>query len=203
MQHSLQRSAFLRPRERLYELLALQQLAVGVGDASAPSSERLADQRTMAGQLQELVQRGLVVEANGGDTVSYALTDSGRRRLRILTVDLARELDSLQEATRAMVRATLVPLALDGVQRVVFYPFGETAEMAYTVVAGLGMQVVGIVDDSPRKWGARFHGLQVQPSAVLLELAPDAILVTSAVFEEAILSKLAAMPLDGIRIHVI
>ena len=30
MLHSLQRSAFLRPRERFHELLALQQIAIGV-----------------------------------------------------------------------------------------------------------------------------------------------------------------------------
>ncbi len=203
MLHSLQRSVFLRPRERFHELLALQQIAIGVRDGAQPGNDRLADQRTMAGHLQELLQRGLVAASDTADGVSYTLTDTGRKRLRMLTVDLARELESLQEATRSMVRATLVPLALEGVQRVVFYPFGETAEMAYAVVAGLGMDVIGIVDDSPRKWGARFHGLQVQPAAALPSLAPDAVLVTSAVFQEAILTKLAAMPLDGIRIHVI
>jgi hypothetical protein len=203
MLHSLQRSAFLRPRERLYEMLALQQLAVGVHDGAPTGSERLADRRTMAGHLQELLQRGLIISTNNADRVQYALTDAGKRRLRMLTIDLARELESLQDATRAMIRADLVPLALDGVQRVVFYPFGETAEMAYTVVTGLGLEVVGIVDDSPRKWGVRFHGLQVLPAATLPSLAPDAVLVTSAVFQEAILTKLKALPLEGVRIHML
>lgn len=203
MLHSLQRSAFLRPRERFYELLALQQLAAGVADGAGGTNDRLADQRTLAGHLHELLQRGLVVAADGGASVTYTLTDAGMKRLRMLTVDLARELESLQEATRAMVRANLVPLALQGVGRVVFYPFGETAEMAYNVVTALGIDIIGIVDDSARKWGVRFHGLQVQPPSALLELAPDAVLVTSAVFQEAILTKLRAMPLNGMRIHVI
>ncbi len=203
MLHSLQRSAFLRPRERLYEMLALQQLALGVHDGAAAGSERIADQRTMAGHLQELLQQGLVVATNTVDRAEYALTDAGKRRLRMLTIDLARELESLQDATRAMIRAALVPLALDGVRRVVFYPFGETAEMAYTVVTGLGLDVVGIVDDSPRKWGVRFHGLQVLPATTLPSLAPDAVLVTSAVFQEAILTKLRALPLEGVRIHIL
>ena len=203
MLHSLQRSAFLRPRERFHELLALQQISVGIPDGAPTGTDRLADRRTMAGHLQELVQRGLVVVTEGADSVSYTLSDSGRTRLRMLTVDLARELEALQEATRALIRGPLVALALEGVRRVVFYPFGETAEMAYAVVLGLGMEVIGIVDDSPRKWGVRFHDLQVQPAAVLTSLAPDAVLVTSAVFQDAILTRLADMPLDGIRVHVI
>jgi hypothetical protein len=203
MLHSLQRSVFLRPRERFHELLALQQIGVGVRDGTQPGHERLADQRTMAGQVQELVQRGLVIVTDGAEGPTYALSESGRTRLRMLTVDLARELEALQDATRAMVRASLVGLALDGVRRVVFYPFGETAEMAYAVVIGLGMEVIGIVDDSPRKWGVRFHGLQVQPASALPSLAPDAVLVTSAVFQEAILTRLAAMPLHGIRVHAV
>ncbi len=184
-------------------MLALQQLALGVHDGAAAGSERIADQRTMAGHLQELLQQGLVVATNTVDRAEYALTDAGKRRLRMLTIDLARELESLQDATRAMIRAALVPLALDGVRRVVFYPFGETAEMAYTVVTGLGLDVVGIVDDSPRKWGVRFHGLQVLPATTLPSLAPDAVLVTSAVFQEAILTKLRALPLEGVRIHIL
>jgi hypothetical protein len=203
MLHSLQRSTFIRPRERLHELLALQQIAVGLRDGNLTGHDRLTDQRTMAGQVQELIQRGLVLATDGTSGVAYSLSASGRSRLRMLTVDLARELETLQESTRAIVRAPLVSLALDGVRRVVLYPFGETAEMTYTVVIGLGMEVVGIVDDSPRKWGVRFHGLQVQPASALLSFAPDAVLVTSAVFQEAILARLAAMPLDGIRVHTI
>lgn len=203
MLHSLQRSAFLRPRERLHELLALQQIAIGVRDGNAPGSERLTDQRTMAGHVQELVQRGLAFVTPVGDDLMYALTEAGSRRLRILTVDLARELETLQEATRSLMRASLVSLALAGVQRVVLYPFGETAEMTYALVRALEMDVIGIVDDSPRKWGVRFHGLQVQPAATLTALAPDAVLVASAVFEEQILVKLAAMSLGTMRIHVL
>lgn len=203
MLHSLQRSAFLRPRERFYELLALQQIAAGVRAGSSSGNDRLADQRTLAGQLQSLLQRDLVVARDDGAVTEYILTDRGLKRLRMLTVDLARELESLKDATRAMLRASLVPLALDGVQRVVFYPFSETAEIAYEIVTGLGLEVIGIVDDSPRKWGVRFHGLQVRPADALLDVKPDAIIITSAVFHEPILAKLGAMPLDGVRIHVI
>ena len=203
MLHSLQRSAFLRPRERFHELLALQQIAIGARDGSVAGSDRLADQRTMAGHVQELVQRGLVAVTTVDGAVRYALTEAGSRRLRMLTVDLARELDTLQEATRSLMRASLVMLALDGVQRVVLYPFGETAELTYALVRALDMDVIGIVDDSPRKWGVRFHGLQVQPAATLQALAPDAVLVASAVFQEQILARLAAMSLGSMRIHVL
>lgn len=203
MLHSLQRSEFLRPRERLHELLALQQIAAGVRDGSTIGTERLADMRTMAGQLQELLQRGLVRATLSAEGTSYVLSEAGQSRLRVLIVDLARELETLTESTRTLLRADLVPLTRAGVERVVLYPFGETAEMAYSLITGLGMVVTGIVDDSSRKWGIRFHDLQVQPPTAIRALSPDAVIVTSAVFQVPILAKLDAMQLDGVRIHVL
>ena len=52
MIHRLHRSQFLRPRERLYELITLQEAERG-GISVQGAAEPLFDRRTIAGYLEE------------------------------------------------------------------------------------------------------------------------------------------------------
>lgn len=201
MLHELQRSRFIRPREPLHELLALQQVALASGTTAPHARDRLIDRRTLAGQLAALHERGFVrLTLNSAD---YELTDDGRVRLQMLTVDFARELAALREGTLQMLRAAAVPLVLDGVRRLVLYPFGETTEITCEAVDGLDLEVVGIVDDAPAKWGVRFRGIAVQPAVWLSTCDTDAVLVTSALFRSEILDRARALVRPGVRVHAL
>ncbi len=202
MLHRLNRSSFLRPRERLYELITLYRAEASEGLRLESGPEAMLDQRTVAGFVSELEERALITREEGEEG-RYRLTTAGRRRLHLLIVDLERELTGLQNAARELLRRTFVPLAIEGVRRVAFYPFGETAEAAYTAMEGLGFELVGIVDDSEGKQGLRFHGLRVEAPSTLAALAPEAVIVTTAVFQDRILARLAELPLSGIRIHTL
>jgi hypothetical protein len=203
--HRLLRSTFVRPRERLYELLALQEADSRDGLLVNGSSEALLDQRTLAGYVADLRARGLVervsepVDSEGGTRLR--LTPAGRDRLHYLTVDVVREFAALHESAQDLMRGRLVPLAMEGVRRVAFYPFGETAEVAYSVLEALELELVAIVDDSPEKWNLRFHGLLVQPPSALREAPVEAVIVTTAVFRDRILERLRAMDLGSVRLH--
>jgi hypothetical protein len=199
MLHDLQRSRFIRPRGPLHELLALQHLALARDTASPTPGDRLVEPRTIAGQFAALQERGFVRPVEGA--AHYELTDAGRVRLQMLTVDLARELAALRDGTLQMLRAAAVPLVLDGVRRLVLYPFGETTEITCEAVVALGLDVVGIVDDAPAKWGVRFRGLAVQPSEWLATCDTDAVLVTSALFRTEIIARAEALVRPGVRVH--
>lgn len=201
MLHDLQRSGFLRPRERLYELLTLQQAESRDGLAIDSANDALLDQRTLAGYVADLESRGLLDRAERDGVRRLQLTEAGRRRLHFLIVDFAGELAGLQLAARELLRRSLIPLALDGIRRVAFYPFGETAEAAFTAMDGLDFDLVAIVDDAPTKQQVRFHHLRVQPPAILETIVPDAVIVTTAVFQDRIVARLESMSLPGTRIH--
>lgn len=204
MLHKLHRSEFVRPRERLYELLTLQAADSPEGLRLDGGSELLLDQRTLAGYVTDLRERGLLERASAAPDSGGArlqLTEAGRDRLHYLTVDVVRELAALHEGARDLLRRKLVPLALDGARRIAFYPFGETAEVAHSVLAPLDLELVAIVDDAPEKWNLRFHGLRVQPPAALREVRPDAVVVTTAVFRDRILARLTDMQLAGVRLQ--
>lgn len=201
MLHELQRSRFIRPREPLQELLALQHVALSYDSNSASAQDRLVDRRTLAGQLAALHERGFLRLLT--EPARYELTDDGRVRLQMLTVDFARELAALRAGTLEMLRAAAVPLVLDGVRRLVLYPFGETTEIAFEAVDALGLEVIGIVDDAPAKWGVRFRGLAVQSSAWLATCDTDAVLVTSALFRREILERTRTLVRPGVRVHAL
>jgi len=201
MLHELQRSGFLRPRERLYELLTLQQADSRAGLSLKAGTEALLDHRTLVGCIAHLEAQALLVRRTVNGSERHTLTEAGRRRLHFLIVDFARELSGLHSAARELLRRSLIPLALDGVRTVAFYPFGETAEAAFTAMDGLGFELVAIVDDAPTKQDLRFHHLRVSPPSILRELAPDAVIVTTAVFQDRIIARLEAMELPMTRIH--
>lgn len=200
--HELNRSSFLRPRERLYELITLYRAEASDGLRLESGPEAMLDQRTVAGFVADLEGRALITQEEG-EAGRYRLTSAGRRRLHLLMVDFERELTGLHDAARELLRRTFVPLALSGVRRVAFYPFGETAEAAYAAMEGLGFYLVGIVDDSEVKQGLLFHGLRVEAPSALSALAPEAVIVTTAVFQDRILARLAELPLAGVRVHTL
>jgi len=201
--HRLQRSRFLRPRERLYELIALE-AAEGGGPASlSVAAEGLMDRRTLSGYLAELEARGLLDRIGDGAARGYRLTEAGRRRLHYLLVDYVNELAALHQSAWDILRRSLAPLSLAGARRVAFYPHGETAEVAYGVLQSLDLELVAIVDDSPRKWDLPFHHLRVRPPEDLVRIRPEAVVVTTSLFQEHIVARIRAMELDGVRIQTL
>lgn len=203
MLHKLHRSSFLRPRERLYELITLSQADSREGLALDTGPEALLDQRTLAGYLADLEERQLIERTQQGADTRFRVTTAGRRRLHVLTVDLVRELAGLNNAARELLRRSFIPLALEGIRSVAFYPFGETAEAAFEAMEGLGFDLVAIVDDSVGKQGLRFHGHRVESPEMLRVCRPEAVIVTTTVFQDLIVERLCAMQLENVRIHAL
>jgi hypothetical protein len=197
------RNSFLRPRERLYELLTLQRAQSGAGIDLDVESDGMMNSRMIAGYVRRLAERGYLVESIAQGRPTFALTVTGRRRLQYLLVDFVNELTTVREHARALFRESLVPLALDQLRRVALYPASETAEAVFPALDPLGFELVAVVDDSPQKWGGMFHGHRVQPPAVLKDMKLDVVLVATVVFQEQIVRKIGELPLPGVRVHVL
>jgi len=63
-------------------------------------------------------------------------------------------------------------------------------EATYRVASGVGLQVVGVVDDDPTKQGTHKGGLLVGPPSAINELEPDAVLITTLRHAEEIQLKM-------------
>jgi len=197
------RNSFIRPRERLYELLTLQRAESHGGLDLETRLDGMMDSRMIAGYVRRLVDRGYLAESDGKGAPRFRITRDGKRRLQYLLVDFVNELTTVREHARSLFRASLLPLALDHVRRVALYPASETAEAVFPALDALGLELVAVVDDSPQKWGALFHEHRIQPPAALRDLELDAVLVATVVFQDQIAKKIRKLRLRNVRVHVL
>ena len=130
--------------------------------------------------LNDMVEAGYVQVFNRDvRPFAYRVTDDGQRYQRRLGLEhYSWVLGSLRRLEQR-IRAKLLELKSRGVERVVFYGAGDVMEATYRVASGVGLQVVGVVDDDPTKQGLRKGGLVVEPPSAINDLEPDAVLITA------------------------
>lgn len=143
--------------------------------------------------LSDLVEAGYVQVFNRDvRPFAYSVTDDGRRYQRRLGLEhYSWVLGSLRRLEQR-IRAKLLELRSRGVERVVFYGAGDVMEASNRVASGVGLQVVGVVDDDPTKQGLRKSGLVVAAPSAINQLEPDAVLITTLRHAEEIRVKMNA-----------
>lgn len=143
--------------------------------------------------LNDMVEAGYVQVFNRDvRPFAYKVTDDGRRYERRLGLEhYSWVLGSLRRLEQR-IRVTLCELKSRGVERVVFYGAGDVMEATYRVASGVGLQVVGVVDDDQTKQGQRKGGLIVEAPSAINELEPDAVLITTLRHTEEIQLKMDA-----------
>ena len=67
----------------------------------------------------------------------------------------------------------------DGLERIVFYGVSDEMEVAYITLQGVGLKLVGIVEDDEKLKSKIIFGYEVEPVSRVHELKPDGILITS------------------------
>ena len=175
-----------------------QQLIVELQRGSNVSQRTLARRLgvavgTINRLLSDMVEAGYVqVFSRDVRPFAYRVTDDGQRYQRRLGLEhYSWVLGSLRRLEQR-IRAKLLELRSRGVERVVFYGAGDVMEATYRVASGVGLQIVGVVDDDHTKHGARKSGLVVKPPSAINELEPDAVLITTLRHTEEIQLKMDA-----------
>ncbi|PYP19039.1 MAG: hypothetical protein DMD54_03950 [Gemmatimonadetes bacterium] len=180
-----------RPDGELRELLIVE-LRRGSNISQRTLARRLGVAvGTVNRLLSNMVDAGYVQVSNRAvRPFAYTVTDDGQRYERRLVLEhYSSVLGSLRRLEQR-IRAKLGELKSRGVERVVFYGAGDVMEATYRVASGVGLQVVGVVDDDPTKQGTRKSGLVVGPPNAINELEPDAVLITTLRHAEEIQLKM-------------
>ncbi len=175
-----------------------QQLIVELQRGSHVSQRALARRLgvavgTVNRLLSDMVEAGYVQVFNRDvRPFAYRVTDDGQRYQRRLGLEhYSWVLGSLRRLEQR-IRAKLLELRSRGVERVVFYGAGDVMEATNRVASGVGLQVVGVVDDDPTKQGLRKGGLVVHAPSAINDLEPDAVLITTLRHTEEIQVKMDA-----------
>jgi peptidoglycan/xylan/chitin deacetylase (PgdA/CDA1 family)/protein-L-isoaspartate O-methyltransferase len=110
--------------------------------------------------------------------------------------DLAPGGPSLEERVRRVVRQCVE----SGIQRIALYGAGRhTAKLLHTT-SMCPLSVLGIIDDDAGLHGFKRYGLPIYGPADITSLSPDAVLISSDQYEEAIYQRIAPLEASGIRV---
>lgn len=135
---------------------------------------------TVNRHLRELIDEELVRADREVRPFAYQLTPEGQRRRQRLFHERYESILGEVREMRNRIASRLRQLKEDGVERLVFYGAGDVMEATYPVAREMGFEVVGVVDDDPRKQGeTRKSGLTVHGPEMIGELEPDAVLITT------------------------
>jgi len=175
-----------------------QQLIVELQRGSHVSQRALARRLgvavgTINRLLSDMVEAGYVQVFNRDvRPFAYRVTDDGQRYQRRLGLEHYPWVRGSLRRLEQRIRAKLLELRSRGVERVVFYGAGDVMEATNRVASGVGLQVVGVVDDDPTKQGLRKGGLVVHAPSAINDLEPDAVLITTLRHTEEIQVKMDA-----------
>ena len=130
--------------------------------------------------MSEFSAQGLVhVSGNTNRSTRYALTQVGMDQTRQLMNAYVDEIACLYSAVKAEFQGYLNEFYKSGIRTVVFFGADETCEIVFNAAYHTPMEVVGLVDNDPKKYGRRFGNLQVQPPEIIETLLPDGVIITA------------------------
>lgn len=143
-------------------------------------------------QLKELLAMGYIqVVDTGVRPYAYVLTPLGRDHRHHLSHQHYRSVLGSFHEMKARIRRRLEVIRARGVRRLVFYGGGEVMEVTYPLAKALGLEVIGVVDDDPRKCEVRPGAISVEAPSAISELDPDAVLITTFRHTREIQSRIA------------
>jgi len=119
--------------------------------------------------VKRIVSKGWVKVVNvKANRLSYLITPAGIAEKAKMTRDYFNNTVHLYTETRERLQERLFELEaeLEGDdKRIVFYGAGEVAEIGYISLQGTGLELVGVVDDRPKR--RDFFGVPIRPASSL------------------------------------
>ncbi|MFB6271486.1 MAG: winged helix-turn-helix transcriptional regulator [Salinibacter sp.] len=137
---------------------------------------------------------------NGRD-VQYVLTDQGRDVLREMMVAYVRETFQLFSAGKAELTEILRAYEREyAIERLIFYSAGEVTELLLHPLQETSMALVAVADDDPDKQGSALFGYPLIAPESIADYAPDAVMVTTFRYRDAIHETLDELNLGKITV---
>jgi DNA-binding MarR family transcriptional regulator len=148
--------------------------------------------------LKRMVRRGWIrMMGLNHRRVRYYLTPEGFAEKAKLSLHLISWTVQHYAALKDIIGNRLLEMQRDGVERVVFYGVCDEMEIAYITLQGVGLRLVGIVEDEDKVTQNEAFGFKLMDVGHLRMLQPDAILITSLTDQAKKMERLRTLLEDG------
>ena len=200
------KNKFLKPTEHLRDLQVLEEISKDSFVSQRKLSQRLGVALGVTNAcLKKMVNKGLI-KAKGINhkRIAYYLTPKGFTEKTRLTYHFLEYTIRYYTNLKDNISAKLNALSRARHRRIVCYGAGEVMEVVFIILnqTDLELSVLGVVDDDKKKQGKRLFGFVVQDPRIIIGLKPDAVLVTSIRYKDAIERNLSAnKELTGISFY--
>ncbi len=195
-------SEFLSPN-KLFRRLSVM---LSISDAPNKSQHTIAKQTHLSSSMvnnyiKNLRQEGMIlVSGSTNRTQMYHLTEKGRNVLRKDFLAYSAEIVRLYGAVKSEISGMLQEFYNEGIRTVALFGVAETAEVVHAAMKHTDLTIVGVVDSDTGKQGNSFNGLVIQAPKALIEMKPDAVVITSFGKQEEIYSSVKKLTGKGIKI---
>lgn len=151
--------------------------------------------------IKWLKQEGFItVVGKTNRTQQYHLSESGRIVLRQSMLDYSAEIVRLYSNVKKEIAKILKGFYHEGIRTIVLFGVAETAEIVYAAVKRTSLTVIGVVDSDRAKQGESFNSLIISPPEAVMEMRPDAVVITSFGKQEEIYQRIKSIA--GNRIEI-
>ena len=152
--------------------------------------------------IKLLKQEGFItVIGKTNRTQQYHLSDSGRFMLRQSLLDYSAEIVRLYGTVKNEIANILRAFYDEGIRTIVLFGVAETAEIVYAAAKRTSLVIIGVVDSDDSKQGRIFNGLKIRSPEDIIEIRPDAVVITSFGRQEEIYQQVRTISGDGIKIR--
>lgn len=193
---------FLCPTKLFRELNML----VLIGDHPWMSQHSLAKKMGITSAManfymKDLIQKKMVyAEGETNRQKRYFLTPKGKRRKRLLLNEYITGVSDLYSTCKKEFEQRLQGFFRQGLRRVVFFGAAETCEVAYHAARLAGMEILGIVDNDPRKQRQKLGDIEIRPPDCIEALGPDGVIITALAHRDEIYGQLASLRQKGLSV---
>jgi len=194
---------FLQPTAIYRELILLDEIGRNPKITQSLLAEKAGIVPAMVNNyIKNFVKDGLVI-LNGNKTrnIMYVLTPQGERKKFNLLLSYVKETVSLYKNAKEGLKSRLYELKAEGIRRIILYGAADTAELTFSAAEEVGLEILGIVDSDIKKHGREFLGKKVARPAVIKEIIPDAVVISSFGYQNQIYEEIKTLEQNGIKVR--
>ena len=187
---------FYKPGEPLRDLQFLKELEQNPNVSQRELSHKLDIALGVTNAcLKKMIRRGWIkIKKIPPRRIGYYLTPHGFAEKSKLTYRFLSNTIHQYTATKKDITEKLLSLQGAGIKRIAFFGASDEMEIAYVTLAGVKLELVGIVDDDPAKQNRQFFDFVIGSPEMLLHWNPDAVLITSVEARDRIRKQLERWP---------
>jgi DNA-binding MarR family transcriptional regulator len=187
---------FYKPGEPLRDLQFLKELEQNPNVSQRELSHKLNIALGVTNAcLKKMIRRGWIkIKKIPPRRIGYYLTPHGFAEKSKLTYRFLSNTIHQYTATKKDITEKLLSLQGAGIKRIAFFGASDEMEIAYVTLAGVKLELVGIVDDDPAEQNRQFFDFVIGSPEMLLHWNPDAVLITSVEARDRIRKQLERWP---------